>query len=129
LTRTQVSFFLAIGWVIVSFILLTLPGSSLPKEDWLDKIWLDKWIHIGMFAIMVVLWCRSIKLRKLNASPGKFKRVFFMMGIVWLGYGIAMELVQKYFIANRSFDIGDILANAAGCASGVIYSLRRYIKK
>jgi hypothetical protein len=40
-----------------------------------------------------------------------------------------MEFVQKYFINNRSFDEGDIIADAAGCTLGVLFSLKRYIKK
>ena len=40
-----------------------------------------------------------------------------------------IEFVQKSWIPNRSFDIGDIIADGAGAAAGVIYSFKRYIKK
>jgi hypothetical protein len=40
-----------------------------------------------------------------------------------------MEFVQKFFIKNRSFDLGDVIADAVGCGMGLIYSLKRYIKK
>jgi len=40
-----------------------------------------------------------------------------------------MEFVQKYFIPNRSFDLGDIAADSIGCFIGFIYSSRKYIKK
>ena len=93
----------------------------------MGKIWLDKWIHIGMFGIMVILWCRAMLLKQYEIQ--KTKKFFLYLGIGWLLYGIGMEFVQKYFIPNRSFDIGDILADAAGCAIGVIYSTSRYIKK
>ncbi len=39
-----------------------------------------------------------------------------------------MELVQKYFIPNRSFDLKDILADGLGCVIGLLIS-GRYIKK
>jgi len=79
-----------------------------------------------MFIIMVVLWCRVM--------PGKYpvkrlKSIFLWIGVTWLVYGIGMELVQHYFINNRSFDLGDIAADAAGCLLGVVYSTSRYIKK
>jgi hypothetical protein len=40
-----------------------------------------------------------------------------------------MELVQRYFIPNRSFDGGDIIADGVGSAAGLVYSLKRYVKK
>ncbi len=110
----------AIVWFLVSTILLTLPGNDFPQENWLEKIWFDKWVHIGMFAIMTWLWCIAI---------GKGNRQkFYRIGMTCLLYGVAMEFVQKYFIPNRSFDVGDIIADAAGAIAGIWYSLRRYKK-
>ncbi len=125
--KVKDSIFPAIAWLIISTILLTLPGSSFPKENWLDRIWFDKWVHIAMFFIMVALWCRGV----LKFIPGnkKLKQVFLLLALLSLAYGIAMEYVQLYFIKYRSFDTGDIIADAVGCGMGVIYSLGRYIKK
>jgi len=39
-----------------------------------------------------------------------------------------MEVVQKYFIPNRSFDVKDIIADGFGCAIGLLISSRA-IKK
>jgi VanZ family protein len=49
--------------------------------------------------------------------------------LIFLGYGIIMEFVQKFYIPYRSFDIGDIIADAIGCSLGVLVSIRMYIKK
>lgn len=54
---------------------------------------------------------------------------FIILGIAALCYGIVMELVQRYFVFQRSYDRGDIFADAVGCAIGVLYSILRYIKK
>jgi VanZ family protein len=129
LNRAPFSLVPAIGWFIVSFILLTLPGSDIPQEDWLDKIWFDKWVHIGMFGILTVLWCRSLSLIRPNFDSKKLKQAFIIIGLIGLGYGVAMEFVQKYFIPNRSFDISDMAADGIGCLLGVIFSTRKYIKK
>lgn len=115
----------ALIWVIISTILLTLPGSTFPKEDWLSKIWFDKWVHIGMFAIMTFLWSWALN----KSDKDDQAKLFVKVAIICLIYGIAMEFVQKYFIINRSFDIGDIVADAVGCVIGFLFVWRRYIKK
>ena len=120
-------FIVPLLWLLTSTILLTLPGSALPKEDWLDKIWFDKWVHIAMFSIMVFLWCRAVA--KMNLSVEKLKKIFWGLTILWITYGVGMEFVQKYFISNRSFDLGDIAADIVGCVAGFIYCFRRFIKK
>ena len=107
--------------------LLTIPGSSFPKENWLEKIWFDKWVHIGMFAIMVFLWCWAML--RMQFEKKKLERIFLLIAIAWLAYGIGMEFVQKYCIANRSFDLGDIIADGVGCVTGLFYSKMRYLPK
>jgi hypothetical protein len=128
LKKSRLSLIAAIGWFIISIVLLTLPGTAFPQENWFDKIWLDKWIHIGMFGLLAALWCIVLHFLK-NSTPEKLKTVFITTGIACLAYGIVMEFVQKFFIPYRSFDVGDIIADAVGSAAGVIYSIRRYIKK
>lgn len=117
----------AIGWFIMVTVLLTLPGSAIPKEDWLDRIWFDKWVHIGLFAGMTFLWCWGYY--RLNTGHKKLLAIFILVAILALLYGIAMEYVQLYFISNRSFDVGDILADGIGCLAGWICSYWMYIKK
>jgi VanZ family protein len=72
---------------------------------------------------MVFLWCQYV-----SASGGKKIRYFIQIAIYFFIYGIAMELVQKYLIPNRSFDLKDILADGLGCGVGLLIS-GRYIKK
>ena len=119
--ETKLHFIPAFLWLIISTILLTLPGSKFPKEDWLSKIWFDKWVHIFLFALLAWLWCMDL--------PRKTKLRFIIVGILSLVYGTGMEFVQGGLIPNRSFDIGDIIADAVGCFLGVVFSYRRYIKK
>jgi vacuolar-type H+-ATPase subunit I/STV1 len=129
LKRIKPSLIPAAGWFIISAILFTLPGSALPKENWLDKIWFDKWVHIGIFTILVALWCRGWHSIEKDVITKKLRKIFITIGIICLIYGIAVEFVQRYFVSNRSFVFADIIADAMGCATGVIFSIRRYIKK
>ncbi len=120
-------FFPGIFWLLLCTLLLTLPGSAFPTEDWLDKIWFDKWVHIGLFALLVICWCRGIH----QSVPDKKKaiRIFAWITAAAVCYGISMEFVQRYFVVNRSFDTGDIVADAVGALAGYIFSRRIYIKK
>lgn len=113
-------------WLILITVLLTLPGSAFPKANWLDKIWLDKWIHLGLFSLLQF---------NLTWSAYKFNNKQLRVNtLIWLAigtvaYGIAMEFVQKYWVPNRSFDAGDIIADTAGTLLGAVYGWRRFIKK
>jgi len=124
LEKRQLAIWPALAWFLITTILLCLPGSAFPKEHWFDKIWLDKWIHIGLFALMVFLWCSAI-LHGAQKRGLAFRRIAFY----FLLYGIVMEFIQKYFIPNRSFDIRDIIADGVGCIAGLFLSVRLYIKK
>lgn len=109
-------------WLALTAFLLTIPGNDLPKEDFLDKIGFDKLVHILLFAPLVISWGLAL------ASPASRKKTLAILTIVWILYGIAMEFVQRYLVVNRSFDIGDIFADAAGCIVGYWLGMR-YIKK
>jgi VanZ family protein len=118
----------ALGWLILCTVLFTLPASAFPSEKWYTKIpMFDKWVHIGLISILSFLFCWG--LYKGKNSSEKNKRNFILTGIICLCYGIMIEFIQRYFIPNRSFDIGDIIADGVGSLTGVIFSLKRYIKK
>ncbi|MBK5278968.1 MAG: VanZ family protein [Bacteroidia bacterium] len=113
------SFWPAIIWFILSSIAFCLPGQTLPQNDWFAIIQLDKWIHIGLFTVMVFLWCLPLFHR-----PGihlSFTKLFIGISIAFFGYGIVMELIQHFFIPNRAFDFGDIAADAIGCLLGFFF--------
>jgi VanZ family protein len=115
----------AIAWFILCTFLLTLPGNSFPQQSWTDYIpQFDKWVHIGLFSIMCVLFCWGFY------KAGKFPlKKFFLYSLLFcVVYGIVMEFVQRNFIPNRSFDTGDIIADTIGAAIGYWFALKRYKK-
>ena len=114
-------------FLILCTILLTLPGSAFPKENWLDKIWFDKWVHIGMFALLTVTWSWTV----FDHTPtsDKLQAYFFFIAVLFIGYGITIEFIQQRYVSNRSFDKGDIIADAGGALAGYVFSCWRYIKK
>ncbi|HET9744569.1 MAG TPA: VanZ family protein [Chitinophagaceae bacterium] len=119
LRTIKFSFVFAVGWLILITLLLCIPGTRLPKLQWHDRIFLDKWIHIFLFLVLVFLWCR--------AYPVKARKIFLIITIVCILYGVVMELVQQYFIPFRSFDLRDMIANSIGAAAGYFVSAKRLI--
>jgi uncharacterized membrane protein len=109
----------AIGDFIFFTILFCLPGSALPKEDLFSKIWIDKWVHIGIFTTLLFLWCGVV-------VPGHFKSYLLLIFFAVL-YGYLIEVIQDRFIPNRSFDWGDLLADFVGSVIGLLV-WRRYKK-
>ena len=103
---------LAAGWLILISILFCLPGSAFPRQSWLDGLHLDKWVHVGFFALLVLAWLLAFRL------PAAL-----LIGFA-LTYGILVEVVQHRWIANRSFDVWDVVADAAGIALGFYIWLR-----
>jgi VanZ family protein len=119
-------FIVACLWLAITTYLLVIPGSKFPQENWFDKIWLDKWVHIGLFVIMVAVWCGAVLKSREKTS---YRNLFYAITILSFLYGAGMEFVQKYFVPNRSFDVGDIVADGVGCVMGLIFSIKRWIKK
>jgi VanZ family protein len=108
---------------IVTVVLLTLPGSSFPKSHLFDIPYFDKWVHIGLFGLLCLLF--SFPIRDFSISNSKKRNWFLLITAIGIGYGISMEFVQKYWIPNRSFELMDIVADSVGCLLALIFSLLR----
>ena len=107
-------------FLFISF-LFVLPGSAFPKDDWLHKIWFDKWVHIGLFAGLALAWSWALGL-------DHKRNLYIVFGVLAI-YGMVVEGVQHFFVANRSYDIGDWIADLVGSVLGLWFWYRRYIKK
>lgn len=121
------SFWPAIFWSAIIIILLSIPGSDLPEEtSFLSIPYFDKWVHLGIFALFVVLWCWYV-----NARRPATRRTgsFICITIIAILLGYIMELVQKYFVPNRDYDLWDVVADAVGALAGLLISLKIFAKK
>jgi len=101
----------AILWFVIITILFFLPGSSLPRETWFTRVQIDKWAHVGLFAVLLFLFCGAF-------SAGNNKRVMTML-IVAVIYGLLVEFIQKNFIPNRDFDMLDLACDTIGAMIGI----------
>lgn len=110
---------IAILYLVFISVLFCLPGSAFPKTNWLSKIWFDKWVHIGFFAVLIILW---------NWAANSTKKSYtVLIMILAAAYGLVVELVQHNFIPNRGFDIGDWIADIAGSIVG-LWLWTKYIR-
>ncbi len=109
--------FPALAWTLFIFILLSLPGKMLPNESQFRIPQMDKLIHIVLFGSFVFLWSFYFSTREGNIN---LNRKYLRITIIACLYGYAMELIQKYFIPNRDYDIQDIAADVIGAVLGYI---------
>ena len=99
-------------WSVIIFILLIIPGKDFPEGP--EIPFFDKIVHVFLFAVQVFLWCRYIGYSNVRRSLWIFLLIFLISCI----YGIGMEYVQKYWVANRGFETGDMIADIIGSLSG-----------
>lgn len=111
----------ALLWTIFIFILMAIPGSLLPQEEKTFIPNLDKLIHATLFGSFVFLWSvyYATKKEKNNNSNSRFVLILIIACL----YGVASELMQKYLIPNRDYDIYDILADSIGAVLGFLFVL------
>ncbi len=110
----------AIGWFLLMTVLFFIPGSSIPKQNWLTYVQFDKIVHIGLFAVLLFLWRGAFEssARYYNA------RLIIAAGI----YGLLIEVMQGKLVPNRDFDLYDLVADVAGSFLGLLVYMRVYKK-
>jgi VanZ family protein len=111
---------MALGWLLIISVLFFIPGSSLPKETWFSKIYIDKWVHVGLFAGLVFLWRSAFTFPQKNGNLLLLAAAFI--------YGLAVELIQGQWVPRRDFDLVDLLSDAVGSILGLFLWLRVYKK-
>ena len=96
-----------------------MPTDALPSSGNLEIPYLDKYVHIIFFGAFVGLWCYYFSTKQF--SHRLLKIIFFSVYLFAVVNGIAIEYIQLYFIPNRSFDQGDIIADiiSAGMGYGI----------
>jgi hypothetical protein len=117
------SFWPGVVGLVIATTLFLLPGKQFPQEDWFSKIYLDKWIHLGLFTLLVSLWCLPLIHRM--SDTHRVRTTFAWIAFGFVVYGVTIELVQGRFIEFRSFGIDDIVADTLGCAVGFLFSLQQ----
>ena len=120
-------FYPGIAWFFLVLILVCIPGFNLPKVDnWLIEINFDKLIHVGLFAVLAYLFMLPVVR---SGLPVKEKWQWLIkITIATVIWGITTELIQKFFIPGRSFNLSDWAADGLGGFIALFYCRMRLLK-
>ena len=114
--RTVRYYLPALGWIVLILFLCTLPAPAIPRTNWLDLVHMDKIVHFFLFGGTVILLAYGY-FRQKGRIAGS---VLFYLALFVTLYGLAIEFIQKYFTANRSFEIWDVVADGCGAIAGAL---------
>lgn len=98
---------IALFWAIVIAALHAIPGQDLVFIQLDDLFQLDKFFHLGVFAIGACLLLRALKQQYA-------KHAFRYTFIVYALYGVLLELIQGVCFEGRHADLLDWVADVTG---------------
>lgn len=107
---------LSILWALVILALCSMPGRFIPSTTWLELLSFDKWVHAGMFFVLVSFLSIAVKTKNL---PQQLFYVYFLLSVT---YGGALEIMQATLFSERSADWYDMIANSFGCVVALAFS-------
>ena len=111
---------IAFLWTFLILYLSLRNAENIPKVNIPN---LDKVVHFTFYFGFVILWYRYLAFK--NDVLLKNKIVLVLISI---GFGIAIEFVQKYFTTTRQADILDVVANSTGTLVG-IFVVTKFFKE
>lgn len=105
-------------WAAMILGLYSVPGFDLKYEDPWQWVGVDKFAHIGIFAILVTTLIVAFK-KQSNSRLYRIhaKKYALIYSII---YGGILELYQGQLFVQRSSDIMDFAANIIGSFMGVL---------
>jgi VanZ family protein len=121
--RTLLSHHLpAIGWAVLTAVLLVAPGDSLPEmggwlPPWLEQV-ADKLVHALLFFVLGVLVFRCFQ------GLRDARRRVVLTAALCLAYAAVLELAQMW-IPQRSWDPMDLVAGGLGAMLALAVTARR----
>lgn len=124
---SPLKFIPGVAWFFIVLFLMCIPGSKLPEvDDWLHKIYFDKWIHIGVFGVLAILFCWPFN--KSGVPLHKRLKLFILISIGTSLFGYGTEVIQKYWVPGRSYDLLDWAADTLGALIAFIFCRKTFGK-
>ncbi len=112
-------------WALLILILCGIPGRDIPHISFLELLSFDKFVHAGIFFVLIVLTIRGFILQtSFNIFHQSPKISSFL---ICVSYGGLLEIMQGTIFEERSADVYDFIANSFGCILGLL--LYNWIEK
>ena len=113
-----------IAWFFIVMVLICLPGKDIPGNSLFELLQFDKFVHAGIFGLMVILFIRPIAMSSMDK---KLKvQYYFRVALSVAVWGLATEFIQRDFVTGRNFDLWDVVADASGCTLAYLFS-KKYL--
>lgn len=104
-------------WFLVILTLCATPGKDIPHISFLELLAFDKWVHAGIFFILVLLMIRGFRLQR---TGWLFSNAVIFTLVFSVAYGGILEILQGAVFEDRSADFYDFIANSIGAITGVL---------
>ena len=118
--QTPLRWLILVSYSVALAVASLAPASELPSVRFPH---LDKIVHFGMYAGLMLLLMRAIKIKSAHAA-----RSVIVALSVCIAYGVLLECGQLLLtkFTGRTFSVADIAANTAGAAViAIALTLRR----
>jgi VanZ family protein len=123
------NFILSSIWAIIILVACVIPVNKVHRTFLSNIKHVDKYFHFVMYLVFsIVLYIDFTKYK--HTLKNRYITWIFL-SLITLSWGTIIELVQYFFLANRTGSINDVMADAGGTITGIILilTLRKYILK
>ena len=105
-------------WAAMILLLTLLPSASMPPLSIWSLLSFDSFAHAFLFTVLIFLMIVGLKKQFSYLKLRHYAiRVSLFTSVI---FGIAIELMQHYFITGRQGDMIDVLADTIGCLIGIV---------
>jgi VanZ family protein len=109
----------ALLWALFILVLCGIPGKDIPHISFLELLSFDKWVHAGMFFVLILFTIRGFVLQQ--SIQVFYKQPKLSALIICVCYGALLEIMQGTLFEERSADVLDFIANSFGCIIGIAW--------
>jgi VanZ family protein len=108
----------AILWALFILILCGIPGRDIPHISFLELLSFDKFVHAGIFFVLILLTIRGFVLQTAFSLLQRFPQVIAL--VLCIMYGGSLEIMQGTLFEGRTADVYDFIANSFGAIFGLM---------
>lgn len=109
-------------WFFIVGLLTLMPGKDVPKIGWLESKNFDKLVHAVLFGGLTLLFC--LPYFRAHFTLQQKLNIFIRISLAAIIWGITTEVIQKYFIPGRDFDLLDWAADTFGVLVALWISIK-----